>query len=382
MQVWDSLGITASQPHGSWLDVTEETADSLFAPFLPEITKIPRVRALRQEESETSKVAVRLWAKAIKEYSPSTYVMYGLARSSSTYLPTYYETYIEAMLDDAQWAQDNGIDEFCAFNEFEISTHSGSLSITSISRSSNISTVETSSEHGLSTGDTVNISGANESAFNGNDLEITVTDETHFTYSNSGSDGSASGTIILRCGTATIIRFEKLIAVEAQLVFTRGPIIGSWSQGYQDYIIAAGITPNTDLDHAGFNSYGGNSLETFIGYVTAMHDEFGDNLVITEFNQHASWGSTRAKGYSPSQRGFDEAYSDEVYRKLVFLRDLGITQAYFFTAWNASSPENNNFTAWYNTNSTTGNGGKLQGDWKSIFDRLLEQRISRVMLGT
>ena len=213
-------------------------------------------------------------------------------------------------------------------------------------------------------------------------VACTVIDATSFTYASTGADGSAAGTLLLKAGDATLIRLIKYMAAQAQSVFTRGPILYCVSQGYQSYWITAGIIPDTDLDGLAFNCYGENSFATWKSDIDAMFAAFGANLYITEFNQHSSWTSTRAKGFSPSQRGFDQAYSQEIYWKMKYLQSLDITKAFFFSAWNCSAPDNNSFTLWYNTNSTTGNGGALEGGWKSGFEKLLETRVSRIMLGT
>jgi len=69
------------------------------------------------------------------------------------------------------------------------------VSITSITRSSTIATVTTGTAHGYVTGDTVAISGANESSYNGS-FTIVVTGTTTFTYVVSGSPTTpATGTI-------------------------------------------------------------------------------------------------------------------------------------------------------------------------------------------
>jgi hypothetical protein len=67
-------------------------------------------------------------------------------------------------------------------------------SISSITASNNVATVTTSTTHNYSTNDTINISGANETEFNG-DFVITVTDTNKFTYSVTTSNSAATGTL-------------------------------------------------------------------------------------------------------------------------------------------------------------------------------------------
>lgn len=381
MSVWSGLGISAGQPYGSWFEFNSDTHTAIGAPFLPQITRFPRIRITVEQSSDTSKTAQRLWAGDIKAYSPNTYILYGIANSGSVYLPSFYSGYLTKVLTETQWAQDNLMDAFTVANEFEVSGQVGSLSVSSLSRASNVSTVITSSAHGLQTGDTIVITGASPSSFNVSQVACTVLDTTTLTYVNAGVDESATGTILLKTGETTIIRFVKALAAAAQAVFTRGPIIYSVSQGHETYWTS--ITPGTDIDLLGFNIYGTNSdFNDYATRVAAMYAIFGSTLIITECNLHASWSSATAKGLSPSSREFDTAYADVMVDKMNYARTLGITQFYFFSAWNASSSENNNFSAWYNTNTTTGNGGALQGGWKSIYDRLLGQRVRHVFLGT
>ncbi|WP_341902950.1 PilC/PilY family type IV pilus protein [Polaromonas sp. YR568] len=59
---------------------------------------------------------------------------------------------------------------------------SSPISVSSIVRSGTTATVTTSSNHGLTSGDTVSISGANQSEYNGNKASVTVTGATTFTF--------------------------------------------------------------------------------------------------------------------------------------------------------------------------------------------------------
>lgn len=69
----------------------------------------------------------------------------------------------------------------------------GVYSISSISRTSNVTTVTTAKPHNLSTSDTVLISGVTDTTFNTSSATVTVTSTTQFTYANSGTNGSSSG---------------------------------------------------------------------------------------------------------------------------------------------------------------------------------------------
>lgn len=69
----------------------------------------------------------------------------------------------------------------------------GVYAISTISRTSNVTTVVTTTPHNLTTSDTVKISGVADNTFNVSSTSVTVTNATTFTYSNSGTDGSSSG---------------------------------------------------------------------------------------------------------------------------------------------------------------------------------------------
>lgn len=380
---WSGLGITAVQPDGTWSEFNNMPSASrtaILEKFAQSISPFSRIRIVGQYGFSSSRTAARTWIQAMRNERSDIYIHYGLANGSAVYLPTFYTSFISEMLPEVVWARDNGVNEFQVGNEFEITAQRGSLSITSINRVSNVSTVVTSSAHGLTSGDTVNITGSSPSSFNGNDQVVTVVDTTTFTYSNSGTDGSAGGTPVLRAGDATLIRFIKLIAVAGRAVAPSLKFTYSVSQGYQTYWTS--ITPGVDLDTIGLDVYGDTGYDNFVSIVSTMWAIFGTQMIISEFNTHSSWAAVRIRGMSPSQRGFDIAYGDEIARRRDYLRTLGLEQAYFFQSWNAAagSSNNNNFTVYYNTNPTT--GSRLYGNWKSGYDRLLERRVSKVFLGT
>ena len=72
-----------------------------------------------------------------------------------------------------------------------------SISISSITESSGTATATTATDHFLSTGDTVTISGANQSVYN-DSFVVTVTGDTTFTFTVASGSGTATGTIIVQ----------------------------------------------------------------------------------------------------------------------------------------------------------------------------------------
>lgn len=69
----------------------------------------------------------------------------------------------------------------------------GVYAVSTISRTSNISTVVTTAAHNLTTGDVVAITGVTNSTFNTTSVSVTVINSTTFTYANTGTDGSSTG---------------------------------------------------------------------------------------------------------------------------------------------------------------------------------------------
>ena len=75
-----------------------------------------------------------------------------------------------------------------------LNTGAATYSVSNIARTSNVATITTSSAHGYSTGNVVNVSGITADAtFNAGYVSITVTTTTAFTYANTGSNVSSTG---------------------------------------------------------------------------------------------------------------------------------------------------------------------------------------------
>lgn len=72
----------------------------------------------------------------------------------------------------------------------------GQYAISSISRTSNVTTVVTATPHNMTTGESATIAGVTGTGFN-TTATITVTNSTTFTYANAGADGSGSGGTVL-----------------------------------------------------------------------------------------------------------------------------------------------------------------------------------------
>ena len=77
-------------------------------------------------------------------------------------------------------------------------------SISSLTSVSTTATATTSAAHGLAVNDTVVITGATPSAYNGTYTVTTVADSTHFTYTFAGGTSPATGTISASGGKVTV----------------------------------------------------------------------------------------------------------------------------------------------------------------------------------
>jgi cytoskeletal protein CcmA (bactofilin family) len=94
---------------------------------------------------------------------------------------------------------------------WEVETNDGTLNTTSITRSSTTATATTTSPHGFQTGDTVQVSGATQSQYNGT-FTVTVTSGTVFTYTVSGSPATpATGTILINGTNGTNAPYSQVV---------------------------------------------------------------------------------------------------------------------------------------------------------------------------
>lgn len=378
------MGVTANQPNPSWFEFNATTHEAISARFLKGITEFPRIRCIAEVTSVTAQAAARLWVQDVRRYSPSTYILYGAANTQSVYLPTYYDTFLPIVQGHLEWAVENGMNAFQIGNEWEISAQSASLSITSLTRATNVTTAVCATAHGLATGDTVIISGASPSSFNVT-TTVTVTDATTYTYANAGVDESATGTLTHKIGEPTFCRLSKQFAVDLRALVDVGDVklTVAVSQGHISGWVATTITPGVDLDYVGLDEYGAsNSYSAFTDEIDQMYTVYGDTLIMSEFNVNTPWTTASIDGVTPATRGFDARYAEEMYRRFKYIEAKGITQAYVFTAWNSSEAQNNMWTIFYNTGTTTGNFGVQMGDYKAVYDVLLGNRQSHLFLGT
>ncbi len=94
---------------------------------------------------------------------------------------------------------------------YEVSALDGTVNVTSITRVTTTATVTTTYAHGFKTSDTVDISGAVQTQYNGS-FTITVTGTTTFTYTVAGSPATpATGTILVNNTNGTNAPYAQIV---------------------------------------------------------------------------------------------------------------------------------------------------------------------------
>lgn len=405
MSASTELGITQGQPYGGYSFFLSDAQYTEVAKFVPKFADIfPRIRMISDYSSgaggttypNSSAQSLHIWALALKAYKPSIYILYGSTNNTSVItgspelsycLPSAYTTFRTYLLQEAQWAQDNGMDAFCIGNENLISNAHSSVGMTptSLSRTSNVATAVFSYAHGLTTGDYIFVSGATPSSFNVAESEVaetvqcTVVDPNTITYPSTGTDGSATGTIKINWSAYEMVRKTKAMAVSCQAVFTRGPIVYSESQGHENPWIVAGITPGTDIDLMAYNGYGdGTNTSSNYTYwktnVDNMFAKFGTNLIITEHNVVQDSGTQKVNNFSKNNPGFEEYVDAEIIKRYEYAKGLGITQIYLFGA--------QEYPYFCNTHpNNTYNDAYYEGNFKPIINKIRGLPVNKKLWG-
>lgn len=103
------------------------------------------------------------------------------------------------------WRKCPSLDPLYAKKIFKKTTWPAQIAIASASRTSNVSTYNTSTAHGLTTGNSVEVYSMTDSTFNRAPCAVTVVDSDTFTCSNTGADTASggTGTVGKVCATGT-----------------------------------------------------------------------------------------------------------------------------------------------------------------------------------
>ncbi|MCD4670535.1 MAG: hypothetical protein K8S14_08815, partial [Actinomycetia bacterium] len=228
----------------------------------------------------------------------------------------------QAILDNAKWAQDNGVYEFQLGNEEEMHIWRHPISII---RTSNIATATFGEDHGFTSANPVIIWGGSPSDFNAysaNPVAITVTGPKTFTYHSAGNDGSVSnprGTFIGNISEAAIQSNIKALAAEVQAIFTRGNISYTSSGSY--FMDKWHVLGRGEIDILAWNVY--SNQDGWQNDITNMVNWWGpDNTYITEFNLNYN---------SLNDYSTDEAVQAAALASMVeYIKASGIARAYYF----------------------------------------------------
>jgi hypothetical protein len=228
----------------------------------------------------------------------------------------------QAILDNARWAQENGVYEFQIGNEEDMHIWRHPVSIT---RTNNIATVTFKENHGFSAGNPVIIWGANPEDFNAYSaapVMITVTGAKTFTYPSNGSDGAISNpseTFIGNISEATIEANIKATATDVQAIFTRGNVSYSTSDSYfMDKWHALG---RGDIDLLAWNIYA--NMDNWQASINNMVSWWGsDHSYITEFNLNYN---------SLNDYSADESVQAEGLASMIdYINASGVTRSNYF----------------------------------------------------
>lgn len=182
----------------------------------------------------------------VLDYGEETY---GDARSSATTLYTSFAFYTFA-----NWGEDviftsssdGKMYYYDVTNYTTAPSAIGVYAISSISRTSNVTTVVTTTAHGLASGESVTIAGVTDTSFNAT-ATVTVTDSVTFTYNNTGTDGSSSGGTVTDSSVPTGVRAVSVTPERHVMIAGYGsnPRRLAWSsrEDYADWNFAS--TTNT-----------------------------------------------------------------------------------------------------------------------------------------
>lgn len=404
MPAGNELGITQAQPYGGWSFYLSDAQYTENTPFAKKFADtFPRIRIITSYGDggsshvypNNSTLSAQSWALALKSYKPSVYILYGVTSNLSSntpaelsyFLPSAFSTYQTYLLAEAQWAQDNSMDAFCIGNENLISnSHSSQgMVISSLVRTTNVTTATFAFNHGLTTGDYIFVSGGNEAGFRIADSEsaetvqCTVVNSTTVTYPNTGANATGTGTFKMSWSAYEVVRKTKVLAVACQAIFTSGPIVYTESQGHVTPWINLDITPGTDIDLIGYNGYGDgtNTSSNYSGWkaeVDSMWAKFNTTLIITEHNVVQDSGGAKVNNFNKNMSGFEDLADREIIKRYEYLKALGITQIYLF-----GTDEYRIFCNTYP--NTTYNNAYLVGDFKPIVNKIKGIPVNKVIFG-
>lgn len=256
------------------------------------------------------------------------------------------------------------------------------MTISSVSRASNVATATFATAHRLTSGDYIFVSGGTDASFrvsdstSGETVQVTVIDDLTVTYPSTGSNGSGTGTYKMNWSAYEVVRKVKSLASIIQGIYTIGPVQYTESQGWETAWINLG--KGNDIDLWGINAYGtGNNESNFTTWkatIDSCFAAFGSSLIVTELNCVVDSGNVIIGNFNHEQIGAEQIFDNEILRRYTYLQSLNISQIYLY-----GTAEYGYFAnTWPITTSTN---AYIVGRYKPIIKRLRGERMSEVFFG-
>lgn len=241
---------------------------------------------------------------------PDFSVTWGLSLSNSTQTLTEsnWSSYSNSIINEATYLQSQGtvLYDFELGNELERLTVIPFVAST-LTQIGGVASATTTKSHGLTTGDTIIVTGATPAGYNGS-FNVTVTASTTFTYPVSAAlSPFTSGNI--SCYSLTIAQLHiniRQLAIDVKAVYNLSPI----SYACDNFTPASGSTYtdwiNTGLgsiDTISLHPYGSINLTTQtvanggFAFIQSMITAFPGKCYISEFNLDS--GATNLAGLNP-----------------------------------------------------------------------------------
>lgn len=291
---WSKLGVNIS-PNG-WSSFNAETNLDLVRYARSAFDKI-RIQLRNHSDSSSALTAQQTTIQQARSLGFSE-IMWGVVNNSVPQTNASMTSYMNDVLVQAGWANDNGVTDFQVGNELDTDAHR-LQSITSITTpvSANKARVLISAGHDYTDGQTVEISGvtgANAASYNGTFAIFNVTPTTF--------DYQMAGNVVTPAGGSPKVGFPlsylrgiiRTIAANVKTAYPNLKISYSASQGGS----GAGWLADGDigqLDMMYINAYGTTETD-IVGFrktVTDWKNKFGAKAGVTEVNVWIqNWSTT------------------------------------------------------------------------------------------
>ena len=170
--------------------------------------------------------------------------------------------------------------------------HRSGVATSSLTRSSNVTTVVTAQSHGLQTGDLVSVTGA-DSAFNIASVAVTYVNATSFTYANSGTNGvsSVQGTIYYDKTLGSKLRdkraaISRITTAEGDRLNT-GEMLFAWDGKVHKVLKYYDMGVSENYAYITFENYSDLNSPSLTGLNTGLAAKTNTNLKTDSFSLYA-----------------------------------------------------------------------------------------------